>query len=53
MSESENYEDSLRRRGKRLKVDNKKYTQSWDFNNDSECYSFITKIKKNLFPLMF
>ncbi|KAL5246206.1 hypothetical protein ACI65C_013614 [Semiaphis heraclei] len=36
MSESENYEDSLRRRGKRLKVDNKKYTQSWDFNNDSD-----------------
>jgi len=34
MSESENDEEILRR-GKRLKVDNKKYTQSLDFN-DSE-----------------
>lgn len=41
MSESENDEDILRR-GKRLKVDNKKNTQTLDFNNDSECYNFIT-----------
>jgi len=41
MSESENDEDILRR-GKRLKVDNKKNTQSLDFNNDSECNNFIT-----------
>ncbi|XP_029348276.1 uncharacterized protein LOC107885865 [Acyrthosiphon pisum] len=42
MSESENDEEMLRR-GKRLKVDNKKYTQSFDFNDSSsssqECVS--------------
>jgi len=43
MSESENDEDILRR-GKRLKIDNKKNTQLLDFN-DSEYNNFIIKVK--------
>lgn len=43
MSESENDEDILRR-GKRLKVDNKKNTQSLDFD-DSKCNNFIIQVK--------
>lgn len=44
MSESENDED-ISRRGKRLKVDNKKNTRSLDINNDSECNNCITDVK--------